>query len=309
MTSHALVDRPSRRRTPVSWVRGGGLTTLVFALPMLVIFGVFSWAPIVKAVVMSFQKTNLIVTEWVGLENFQRVFADPVLPMAVRNTAYFALLALIFGYPVPLIAAVLMSEVRRAKGLYSALAYLPVVVPPVVAVLLWKFFYDPRPEGVFNTIIGYVGIPPQPWLQSATSAMPSLVLEATWAAAGGTVIIYLAALTAVPTELYDAAEVDGASVWGKVWHVTMPQLRGVLLITFILQIIGTAQVFLEPYLFTGGGPANATVSVLLLVYRYAFQNSLGGNYGMATALSLMLAAFLAVMSLVYFRLTRSWSTS
>jgi multiple sugar transport system permease protein len=293
----------------VSWVRGGGLTTLVFALPMLVIFGVFSWAPIVKAVVMSFQKTNLIVTQWVGLENFQRVFADPVLPMAVRNTAYFALLALVFGYPVPLIAAVLMSEVRRAKGLFSALAYLPVVVPPVVAVLLWKFFYDPRPEGVFNTIIGYVGIPPQPWLQSATSAMPSLVLEATWAAAGGTVIIYLAALTSVPTELYDAAEVDGASVWGKIWHVTMPQLRGVLLITFILQIIGTAQVFLEPYLFTGGGPANATISVLLLVYRYAFQNSLGGNYGMATALSLMLAAFLAVMSLIYFRLTRSWSTS
>ncbi|WP_421734441.1 carbohydrate ABC transporter permease [Cellulomonas sp.] len=309
MTSDSLVATSARRRTPVSWVRGGGLTTLVFALPMLVIFGVFSWAPIVKAVVMSFQKTNLIVTEWVGLENFQRVFADPVLPMAVRNTAYFALLALIFGYPVPLIAAVLMSEVRRAKGLFSALAYLPVVVPPVVAVLLWKFFYDPRPEGVFNTIIGYVGIPPQPWLQSATSAMPSLVLEATWAAAGGTVIIYLAALTSVPTELYDAAEVDGASVWGKIWHVTMPQLRGVLLITFILQIIGTAQVFLEPYLFTGGGPANATISVLLLVYRYAFQNSLGGNYGMATALSLMLAAFLAVMSLVYFRLTRSWSTS
>jgi multiple sugar transport system permease protein len=89
----------------------------------------------------------------------------------------------------------------------------------------------------------------------------------------------------------------------------MPQLRGVLLITFILQIIGTAQVFLEPYLFTGGGPANATVTILLLVYRYAFQNSLGGNYGMATALSLMLAVFLAVMSLIYFRITRSWSTS
>ncbi|MET0788636.1 MAG: sugar ABC transporter permease [Cellulomonas sp.] len=309
MSSQTLVDKPPARRSPATWVRGGGLSTLIFALPMLVIFGIFSWAPIVKAVIMSFQKTNLIVTSWVGLENFQRVFADPVLPMAIRNTAYFALLALIFGYPVPLIAAVLMSEVRRAKGLYSALAYLPVVVPPVVAVLLWKFFYDPRPEGVFNTIIGYVGIPPQPWLQSATSAMPSLVLEATWAAAGGTVIIYLAALTAVPTELYDAAEVDGASVWGKIWHVTMPQLRGVLLITFILQIIGTAQVFLEPYLFTGGGPANATISVLLLVYRYAFQNSLGGNYGMATALSLMLAVFLAVMSLIYFRLTRSWSTS
>ena len=308
MTTDDVVLR-RRRGTPLTWVRGGGLSALVFALPLLVIFGVFSWLPIVRAVVMSFQKTNLITTSWVGLQNFQNVFADPLLPVATRNTLWFALLALVFGYPIPLVAAVLMREVRRAKGLYSALAYLPVVVPPVVAVLLWKFFYDPRPEGVFNTILGWVGVPPQPWLQSMTMAMPSLVLEATWAAAGGTVIIYLAALTAVPPELYDAAEVDGAGVWRKVWHVLLPQLRGVLFITLILQIIGTAQVFLEPYLFTGGGPANATVTILLLIYRYAFGNSLGGNYGEATALSLLLAVFLAVMSLVYFRLTRRWSTS
>ncbi|WP_200940515.1 carbohydrate ABC transporter permease [Cellulomonas sp. Leaf334] len=308
MTTDDVVLR-RHRRTPLTWVRGGGLSALVFALPLLLIFGVFSWLPIVRAVVMSFQKTNLITTSWVGLQNFQNVFADPLLPVATRNTLWFALLALVFGYPIPLVAAVLMREVRRAKGLYSALAYLPVVVPPVVAVLLWKFFYDPRPEGVFNTILGWVGIPPQPWLQSMTMAMPSLVLEATWAAAGGTVIIYLAALTAVPPELYDAAEVDGAGVRRKVWHVLVPQLRGVLFITLILQVIGTAQVFLEPYLFTGGGPANATVTILLLIYRYAFGNSLGGNYGEATALSLLLAVFLAVMSLVYFRLTRRWSTS
>jgi multiple sugar transport system permease protein len=270
-------------------------------------FGLFSWLPIGKAVVMSLQETNLVTTDWVGLDNFRTVLSDPLLATAVGNTLWFAALALLFGYPVPLLAAVLMSEVRRARGLYSALAYLPVVVPPVVAVLLWKFFFDARPEGVFNTMLGWVGLGPVPWLQDADWAMPSLVLEATWAAAGGTIIIYLAALTSVPGELYDAAEVDGASVWRKVWHVTMPQLRGVLLITFILQIIGTAQVFLEPYLFTDGGPANATITVLLLVYRYAFGQSLGGDYGAATALSLMLAAVLAVLSVVYFRLTRSWS--
>ena len=123
--------------------------------------------------------------------------------------------------------------------------------------------------------------------------MPSLVLESTWANAGGTVIIYLAALTGVNRELYEAASVDGASLWRKVWHITLPQLRGVLLVTMILQIIGTAQVFLEPYLFTSGGPANSTLTVLLLIYNYAFGNSLGGDYGSATALSLMLAAFLA----------------
>ncbi|WP_251150601.1 sugar ABC transporter permease [Cellulosimicrobium sp. Marseille-Q4280] len=291
-------------------MRGGGLPNLVFLLPLLVIFGLFSWFPIVRAVVMSFQETNLVSDPtFVGLDNFRQVLADPLLWKAVRNTVYFAFLALLFGYPVPLVAAVLMREVRRARGLYSALAYLPVVVPPVVAVLLWKFFYSGSPTGVFNTILGWVGLGPYPWLQDASTAMPSLVLAATWAGAGGTIIIYLAALTSVPPELYDASEVDGAGLWRKIWHVTLPQLRGVLFITLILQIIGTAQVFLEPYLFTGGGPNNATLTVLLLIYRYAFQNSLGGDYGAATALSLMLAAVLAVFSLVYFRLTRSWSTS
>jgi multiple sugar transport system permease protein len=297
------------RRTPATWVRGGGLTTLLFLLPMLLVFAAFSWYPIVRTVVMSLQHTNLVQpATWVGLDNFRTVLHDPLLPTAVKNTAYFALLALVFGYPIPLVAAVLMSEVRRFRGVYSALAYLPVVIPPVVAVLLWKTFYDASTTGVFNTILGWAHLGPYPWLQSPSWAMPSLVLESTWANAGGTVIIYLAALTGVNRELYEAASVDGASLWRKVWHVTLPQLRGVLLVTMILQIIGTAQVFLEPYLFTSGGPTNSTLTVLLLIYDYAFGNSLGGDYGSATALSLMLAVFLALFSLAYLRATRSWSS-
>jgi multiple sugar transport system permease protein len=300
--------RPARRRTPATWLRRGGLSTLVFALPLILVFGIFSWWPIVRATVMSFQQTNLVTAPvFVGWDNFAHVLHDPLLPTAIANTGWFALLALVFGYPLPLVMAVLMSELRRAKGFFSALVYLPVVVPPVVAVLLWKFFYDGSATGVFNSILGFVGIPPQPWLQNAGTAMPSLVLEATWAAAGGTVIIYLAALLSVPPELYDAAEVDGARVWRKIWHVTLPQLRGVLFVTLILQVIGTAQVFLEPYLFTGGGPNNATTTVLLMIYDYAFANSTGGDYGSATALSIMLAVVLAVLSVLYFRLTKKWS--
>ena len=302
--------RRRARRTPVTWVRGGGLTTLLFLLPMLLVFGVFSWYPIVRTVVMSLQQTNLVqAPTWVGLDNFRTVLHDPLLPTAIKNTALFAGLALVFGYPIPLVAAVLMSELRRFRGVYATLAYLPVVVPPVVAVLLWKTFYDGSATGVFNTILGWVHLGPYPWLQSPSTAMPSLVLESTWANAGATVIIYLAALTGVNRDLYEAASVDGASLWRKVWHITLPQLRGVLLVTMILQIIGTAQVFLEPYLFTSGGPANSTLTVLLLIYNYAFGSSLGGDYGAATALSLMLAAFLALFSLVYLRATRSWSSA
>jgi len=305
-----VARQSSRRRTPATWVRGGGLGTLLFLLPMLLVFGAFSWYPIVRTVIMSLQHTNVMqAASWVGFSNYSTVLHDPLLVTAVKNTAEFMLLALIFGYPIPLVAAVLMSEVRRFRGLYSALAYLPVVVPPVVAVLLWKTFYDASPTGLFNTILGWLHLGPYQWLQSPHTALASLVLESTWANAGATVIIYLAALTGVNRELYEAAAVDGASLWHKVWHITLPQLRGIILLTLILQIIGTAQLFLEPYLFTGGGPTNSTLTILLLIFNYAFSNSLGGDYGSATALSLMLAVFLALVSAVYLRATRSWSAS
>jgi multiple sugar transport system permease protein len=303
-------ERRRERGSPLEWVRGGGLTALAFALPMLVIFTAFSWYPITRLVVLSFQQTNLIdPPTWVGLHNFRDVIGDPLFSTAVKNTAYFAVLALLFGYPIPLVAAVLISESRRFRGIYSALAYLPVVIPPVVGVMLWKYvFYEPSSVGLFNTVLGWFHLGPYGWLQSPGTAMPALVVESTWANAGATVIIYLAALTAVDTDLYDAASVDGAGIWHKVWHITLPQLRGVLLVTLILQIIGTAQVFLEPFLFTSGGPANSTLTVLLLVYQYAFGNSIGVGFGDAAALSLMLAAFLAVFSIVFMRATRSWST-
>jgi len=303
-------DVSRRRRSVRSRISRDGLSTLVFLLPFLLVFGVFSWFPILRAFVMSVQETNLVSEPvFVGLNNFARVLADPLLGVAVRNTAWFAFLALVIGFPIPIILAVVISETRRHRGLYSALVYLPVVVPPVVSVLLWRFFFDASRTGVFNTILGWFGLGPLPWLQDAGSAMPSIVMEATWAAAGGTVIIYLAALLSVPAQLYEAAEVDGASIWQKIWHITLPQMRAILFVTLILQLIATAQLFTEPLLFTGGGPANATMTVLLLIYKYAFQNSLGGEYGMAAALSVMLAAFLAVFTAIYFWLTRSWSTT
>jgi multiple sugar transport system permease protein len=289
------------------WVRNGGLSTLVLLLPLLLSFGYFAWYPIGRAVVMSFQKTNLVAEPiWVGFDNFSFVLGDPRFWTSVRNTAYFTLLGLVFGYPLPLALALVMSELRRARGLFSMLAYLPVVVPPVVAVLLWRFFFDASETGVFNTMLGWVGLGPYDWIQSTSWAMPSLVLQATWANAGSTVIIYLAALSGLSSDQYDAAEVDGAGLWRKIWHVTLPQMRNILLITLIVQVIATFQVFTEPFLMTGGGPQNSTTTVLLQIYDYAFRF---GNYGAATALSVLLALFLGVLSALYFRATRSWSTS
>jgi multiple sugar transport system permease protein len=303
----SLQRAPRSRRGIKTWYHSGGLSSIVFVLPLLLTFLYFSWGPIVRGLVLSLQKNNLVnAPEWVGMANFSYVLTDPQLPQAAVNTLYFALLALIFGFPVPLFLAVFISELRSTGWLYNVISYLPAVVPPVAAILLWKFFYDPSGTGVFNAILGWFGIGPFAWLNSPSLAMPAIVLEATWAGAGATSIIYLAALTGVRTELYEAAELDGAGIWSRVWHVTLPQIRGIILIMMLLQLIGTFQVFTEPFLFTGGGPDNATTTILLLIYRYAFIN---GDFGAATALSVLLAGVLCVLSVVYHLLTRRWSTT
>lgn len=283
------------------WVRGGGLWSIAFGAPLVLVFAYFSWGPIVRGLVLSFQKTNFLTSKWVGLTNFEYVLTDPVLPRAILNTVLFTAIGLLVGAPLPLALAVVMSELRRWKGLYSALAYLPVVIPPVVAILLWKVLYMPGPSGLLNSLLQTVGLGPFAWLDSEQLVIPSMVLAATWAGAGTSVIIYLAALGGVRPDLYEAAELDGAGVWSRVWHVTLPQIRGVILVLILLQLIGTMQVFNEPKLLTGGGPNNASISILMLIYQYGFVNS---NYGAAAALSVMLAVVLAIVSIVYQFATR-----
>lgn len=307
----AALNSPQRgtRRGGVGlarWARRGGLSTLVFFLPLLLSFGLFSWWPILRSLPLSVQQTNFVSTEWVGLDNFVRVLQDPLLGTAAINTTWFTILALIIGFPIPILLAVLIGELRRARPIASVLVYLPVVFPPVVAVLLWKAFFDPRPQGLFNTVLGWFGAGPLAWLNDGNLAMPSIVLQATWASFGTATIIYLATLMSIQTDLYDAAETDGAGMRRRFWHITLPQMRGVILVLLMLQIIGTFQVFTEPYLMTNGGPENRTVTILMLIFRYAF---VAGDYGRATALSLMLAVFLGIVSAIYLWATRRWSTT
>ncbi len=210
-----------------SWFRRGGLTSVLFALPVILVFAYFSWGPIARGLAMSWQKTNLVEPATLGRVVELRVRApESRARSGALNTIWFVVLALIIGFPLPLFLAVFISELRGTKPLYSVLAYLPVVIPPVVAILLWKVFYDPSSTGVFNTMLGWVGIGPLPFLNSPATAMPSLVLESTWASAGSTVIIYLAAMASVRGELYEAAELDGAGIWAQgVEHHDPPAAR------------------------------------------------------------------------------------
>jgi multiple sugar transport system permease protein len=173
-------------------------------------------------------------------------------------------------------------------------------VPPMAAMLLWKWIYDPR-SGLANLVVGLFGGEPLLWLNSPDTAMLSIVFMSTWAYSGGTMLLYLAALQGVPASLYEAAEIDGAKLPRRLWHVTLPEIRGVMIILLVLQIIGTMQVFVEPFVMTKGGPANATLTVIMLVYRYGFEYR---NFGIAGALGVLMFIVLVLFSLMYLRLSR-----
>ncbi|MGW9029934.1 carbohydrate ABC transporter permease [Streptomyces sp. NPDC055722] len=272
-----------------------------FLLGGLLCFALFSWYPAIRAVVIAFQKyTPGSAPEWVGTANFTRVLHDPEFAAAWRNTLTFTLLALLIGFAVPFLLALVLNELRHAKAFFRVVVYLPVMIPPVVSALLWKWFYDPG-AGLANEALRFLHLPTSNWTNGADTALVSLVLVATWANMGGTVLIYLAALQGIPGELYEAAELDGANLLQRIRHVTIPQTRFVILMLMLLQIIATMQVFTEPFVITGGGPENATVTVLYLIYKYAF---LYNDFGGACALSVMLLVLLGAFSAVYLWLAR-----
>lgn len=284
---------------------GEHVTAYGFLCAALVVFAVFAWYPAVRNIVLSFQEVNFVRgSSWVGLENFSYVLDDPLFARAWRNSAVFTLYALLLGFGVPFLTALLINEFRHARAYFRVLVYLPVMLPPVVVALMWRWFYQPE-GGLINEVVGSVGLPTSEWTNSSSTALVSLVIASTWANMGTATLIYLAALQTIPGELYEAAELEGAGIWRRIWHVTIPQTRFVILMLLLLQIIATMQVFTEPFVMTGGGPEDSTVTVMLLIYRYAFVYN---NFGAASAMSLLLLLVLAVFSAAYLRVTRSQQT-
>ncbi|RKN37869.1 carbohydrate ABC transporter permease [Streptomyces hoynatensis] len=282
--------------------RAENVTAYGFLCAALVVFAVFAWYPVLRNVTLSFQEVNFVRgSSWVGLDNFRKVLDDPLFATAWRNSALFTLYALVIGFGVPFATAVLLNEFRHARAYFRVLVYLPVMLPPVVVALMWRWFYQPE-GGLINELLSAAHLPTSQWTNSASTSLISLVIVSTWANMGTATLIYLAALQTIPGELYESAELDGANLWRRLWHVTVPQTRFVILMLLLLQVIATMQVFTEPFVMTGGGPKDSTVTVMLLIYRYAFVTN---DFGAASAMSLLLLLVLGVFSAAYLRLTRS----
>lgn len=278
------------------------LTGYAFLIGALVCFALFSWYPMIRGIVMSFQRTKRGVTTWVGWDNYDRIIHDPAFWTAWKNTLYFTVLALVVGYAVPFVVAIVLNEFRHAKGYLRILVYLPVMIPPASALFLFKYYlYDPSDAGLFNAILKFLHLPTSQWMQSPGMTVPSMVLASTWMNMGGAILIYLAALQNIPGELYEAAELDGSGILRRVWHVTVPETRLILSLMAMLQVVATMQLFIEPLILANGaGSQDSATSVAYLIYQHGFfQNDLGG----AAALGVIMLLVLGGFSAVYVRLS------
>jgi multiple sugar transport system permease protein len=285
---------PRARRNASAWS---------FLIGAVLCFSFFSWYPIVREVIMSFQKPVYGGgTAWAGFGNYVRIIRDPTFWQAWRNTLEFTILALVIGYVVPFFVAILLNELRHVRGYLRILVYLPVMLPPASALILFAYFYNPQ-YGLFDDILRALHLPVSQWVLTPgdgffSIAMLSVVIASTWMNMGSATLIYLAALQNIPGELYEAADLEGASIWRRIWHVTIPQTRLILLMLAMLQVVATMQMFIESFVLTngGGGVNNNLQSVVMLIYQYAFAMSGASNYNSASALGVLLMLVLAVFS-------------
>ncbi|TDW91808.1 carbohydrate ABC transporter permease [Kribbella sp. VKM Ac-2566] len=242
----------------------------LFIAPAVIGFLVFVGYPLSRSFYLALTKYNgLTDPVFVGLGNFRRLFTtDPAFWPALRATGYLVLLYVPLSLILGLALAMFCNQRFAGVRVVRTLAYLPVVLPAVATITLWKFILDPQ-VGLMNTILDRLGLPTSLWLQSSTMSMPSVVLVMLWGV-GGTMIIFLAALQSVPTELYEAAKVDGAGPWSVFFRITMPMISPIMLLQVILQTTAALQTFNQPKILTNGGPGFSTKVLMLSIYENGF---------------------------------------
>jgi multiple sugar transport system permease protein len=270
--------------------------------PTLVLFIFFIWEPLLEAIRLSVYKAqgvNLI--KFVGLKNYISVFHHPDFLPAVRNTFSYAIWSLIIGFIVPIILAIVINEMVRAKSLFRVGTYFPNVVPGLATVLMWGFIFRPGNTGILNILLSKIGIAPMQWLSNPKLTIPLIIITMTWKGAGATALIYLASLQGINLELYEASTIDGAGIWHRIRYVTLPGMRNLINTLLILQVIAVFQILYEPLVMTNGGPNDASISIMQLVYRFAFEQN---KYDRASAISVIISIFLIILTAIYNKLNK-----
>lgn len=301
-SGHRSVPARRRSRLGAAEARAGWLLTV----PFLVLFLIFTAWPLFQSIFMSF--TDMRITDvrtpfsvnFVAFENYAKAFSDPVFRQAAMNTAVFV----VIGVPLTIIcglaaAIVLNNGITRFRGIFRMGFYTPVVTSIVAVAVVWRFLLQPD-SGLVNTVLGFVGIDGMNWLGDPRTALPSLIVMATWRNFGTSMIIFLAGLQAVRRELLEAAALDGANAWQRFRNVTLPGIRPTMLFVMVTTTIGYLQFFEEPFVMTSGGPLNSTISASM----YTYQQFGYGNFGVAGAMAYLTFSVIAIVTVIQFRLTR-----
>ncbi len=275
-------------------------------LPGLILMYFVVWRPIISGAYLSlFDLKGYEPTAFVGLDNYRQIMSDTLFLQTLRNTCAYVLWSLVIGFLPPMVLAIMVNEMVHGQGFFKFSLYFPAIVPTIAVSYIWYFLYQPGEGGLLNMFLGVFGIPPQQWLQNPSWTIPLIIISMTWKGFGSTMLLYLAALQGVSQDIYEAAKIDGAGIRRRLWHITLPQIAPIITLFFIRQIIGVFQVMVEPMAMTGGGPNNASVSLSLQGYNYAFM-----YFQTDKALALGVVTFLILIGLtfVYFAIDKRLDT-
>jgi multiple sugar transport system permease protein len=284
-----------------------GLAGWVFVGPAIATIGLFFALPVAAGLALSVTDFDLYALadlrnlRFAGLDNYVHVLGLPLFWKALANTLYFVVVGVPLSIALSLATAILLqSPLARFKPFFRTALFAPVVTTLVAVAVIWRYLFHVR-YGLLNEALGAIGLGPFDWLGDPAWAMPSIILFAVWKGFGANMIILIAALQAIPDDLYEAARVDGATRWQQLRHVTLPMLGPTLLLVSILSMAGYFQLFAEPYVMTQGGPLQSTVSVLYLMYEEGFR---WWNLGTASAVAFLLFVLMAAVTQGLMRLGR-----
>lgn len=288
------------RRTAKRRVRP--LVPWLFMLPALLSILVWGYVPLARGSIMAFLDYKVVgQSVWLGLDNFIEAFTRPTFWQSVRNTLVYVTMSLGIGFVIPIILAIMVTEVPRGKVVFRTIYYLPAAMSALVVMFLWRWFYEPTPEGLLNSAIGFFGMPAQKWLGDPRLAMFCVIVPAIWGAAGPASLIYQAALKTVSDEQYEAADLDGAGILRKVWTITLPTIKPLIIINFVGAFIGAFKAMQNIFVMTGGGPARATHTIGMEIFFNAY---LFLNFGYATAVAWILGSLLIGFTLYQLRILK-----
>lgn len=313
MTTSPELDRRSKGRR-IRWPKfkltqpqREEIMAYILISPWIIGFLWFTLGPMLTSLGLSFTETDLFTTEFIGLGNYERLFSTDVTVSlfwkALYNTAYYVFLSIPLTMAVGFLIALLLNQNIRGQSVYRIIYYLPSVIPGIATALLWLWLFNPD-FGIINWALSWVGIEGPRWLYDTKTAKLALVIMSVWGA-GGNMLIFLAGLQGIPTQLYEAATIDGANAWQRFIHITLPMISPTLFFVLVTNIVGSFQSFTTVYVVSGGigGPANSTMMYVLWLYLLAFRQF---RMGFASALAWVFFAIIMLFTLLIFRSSNAW---